>query len=507
MTNVTPFKRQPIFQEDGSICDPKTGEIRSLDPSKPESVPLTPNISDISAHLYAMFSPAFVQAYPDAWFEIAYGHAASGGAIHEAQNYSVFQLKEAAEFAEARNKAGWNMYVGPALRHGKQPGDGRAKDKDVVTSAYAWAEYDRDGDDKRIDDILKANGLTPAIVVTTGETPHPRRHLYFKLDDAVTPGNLKAANDSLVKLLGGDAVQAPAHVMRLAGTINHPTPKKAAKGYIPELTTFRINNNPSAYKAELIKPVSGATSDPYDEYGENAPGQGKTNAELLKLLKDGQIEDWHINMRSAVACMVGRSMSDRDIKIACAAYCEGEMQDTDLKKLIDTARKRYDKPDPHEVPLDRVRNPAPPATPIHATPYTWKDPQTIPQREWLYGQLLVREIVSATISPAALGSHPWSPLRRWRWFRASRYSASRRQSSYGSGFGILRIPKRRPNVKSKPRPNITSSSPTISVTGSWSSVVATRSWSLLAPSVTVRSSSSPWSTVLWPRSSPARSTS
>ena len=42
-------------------------------------------------------------------------------------------------------------------------------------------------------------------------------------------------------------------------------------------------------------------------------------------------------------------------------------------------------------------------TPIHATPYVWTDPTTIPQREWLYGRLLLRKFVSATISPGGIG--------------------------------------------------------------------------------------------------------
>ena len=42
-------------------------------------------------------------------------------------------------------------------------------------------------------------------------------------------------------------------------------------------------------------------------------------------------------------------------------------------------------------------------TPIHATPYVWTDPASIPQREWLYGRLLLRKFVSATISPGGIG--------------------------------------------------------------------------------------------------------
>jgi AAA domain/Bifunctional DNA primase/polymerase, N-terminal len=41
--------------------------------------------------------------------------------------------------------------------------------------------------------------------------------------------------------------------------------------------------------------------------------------------------------------------------------------------------------------------------PIHATPYAWKDPATIRRREWLYGHLLLRKFVSATVSPGGIG--------------------------------------------------------------------------------------------------------
>jgi hypothetical protein len=128
----------------------------------------SPNRVDIAAHLYELFLPAFVQPYSGAWIEIAYGRAASGGKINGAQNYSAFDSKDAVDFAEAKNKDGFNLYVGPALRHGKQPGDGRAKDTDVLTSRFAWAEFDSAGDESRIDALLKENKLTPAMIIRTG---------------------------------------------------------------------------------------------------------------------------------------------------------------------------------------------------------------------------------------------------------------------------------------------------------------------------------------------------
>jgi hypothetical protein len=103
---------------------------------------LVPNKGDISAHLYAMFPPAFVQAYPDAWIEIAYGRAATGNKVNQANIFSVFDLKEAAEFAAAKNKLGFNLYAGVALRQGAHPDSGRANDDSVVTAGYGSAEFD-----------------------------------------------------------------------------------------------------------------------------------------------------------------------------------------------------------------------------------------------------------------------------------------------------------------------------------------------------------------------------
>jgi len=40
---------------------------------------------------------------------------------------------------------------------------------------------------------------------------------------------------------------------------------------------------------------------------------------------------------------------------------------------------------------------------IRATPYIWRDPATIPRRDWLYGRHLIRRYLSLTIAPGASG--------------------------------------------------------------------------------------------------------
>ena len=88
---------------------------------------LSPNKADIAAHLYALFPPTFVHAYPDAWIEIAYASPATGGKPDKAKHFSAFDLDKAAEFAEAKNKAGFNIYVGAALRQGETPASQKAE--------------------------------------------------------------------------------------------------------------------------------------------------------------------------------------------------------------------------------------------------------------------------------------------------------------------------------------------------------------------------------------------
>jgi hypothetical protein len=325
--------------------------------------PLVPNKADISAHLYALFPPEFVASYPDAWLEIAYGDPTTGRGVSAAAIFSPFRLNEAVAFAEARSKAGCNAYIGPALRQGERPSGGRAKDEHVLTSAYAWIEYDGAGDDERIQSTLKQHNLKPALVVTTGTIPHPRRHLYFKLAAAVTAEQLKAVNTALMELLGGDAVQNASRIMRLAGTVNYPSEKKLERGYVPELVTFHNNPGAPAYRVDALIGPAGTTSGAALDGVDDKDGP-RTDDELVALLEASRVESkWHNSMRDAIAVMIGRGWSNLQIKLACAPYCEGKYNDTDLVPLIESARTKWNRPDIEEpVAADAVREPPRPLT-------------------------------------------------------------------------------------------------------------------------------------------------
>ena len=107
---------------------------------------------------------------------------------------------------------------------------------------------------------LAERELHSAMVVVTGRTPHLRAHLYFRLADSATPEEVKGANAALEALLGSDNVKNSDRVMRLAGTLNYPKPKKAERGYVTELVTLHIRKDAPAYTAEHLTGLTGKPS-------------------------------------------------------------------------------------------------------------------------------------------------------------------------------------------------------------------------------------------------------
>jgi hypothetical protein len=55
------------------------------------------------------------------------------------------------------------------------------------------------------------------------------------------------------------------------------------------------------------------------------------------------------------------------------------------------------------IPGEKLEVSSPAGKAITATPYKWIDPKTIRRREWLYGYLLIRKFVTATVAPGGIG--------------------------------------------------------------------------------------------------------
>ena len=221
---------------------------------------------DIQAHLSALFPPAFVRPFPDAEIEIVYG--APDEKLTTSRWFSALHIEEIVGFVEVRVDRGDNIYVGASLRKGPAPEKMRARTENFLAASCGWAEYDAAGDAERIDRILKEKQLKPAIIVTTGMMPCLRQHLYFRIKGGITdPGKLKAVNTALRDLFDSDPVTDAIRIMRLGGCINYPTEKKRERGYVTELVTVKIAQEPREYSIEellALRPTQSQQRDRFD---------------------------------------------------------------------------------------------------------------------------------------------------------------------------------------------------------------------------------------------------
>jgi len=309
--------------------------------------PVTPNAEAISAHIFALFSPDFVYRHPNSWIEIAY--ARPGEPLNKSRIFPAHDLKPTVEFVTKANAAGFNVYIGAALRHGDRPLSGRANKSHFAAARYAWIEYDAAGDHERVVAICKAQRLEPALMVVTGNTPYKRCHLYFLLAEAITnPDELKAANSALKELFGSDHVDDPARVLRVGGTVNYASRAKAARGYVTEVTTVHANRRPGVYSGEALcalRPREAEPDCPFLAFAKtHMPKFGRSADELLALL-DGSREphQWWNRIRSAIASMVGKGWPEQAVLLACAPYAAGGIYDKDVQKLYDDAVAKFGK--------------------------------------------------------------------------------------------------------------------------------------------------------------------
>ena len=214
---------------------------------------LEPNRSDINKHLYALFHPDFVMPRPDAWIEIAIANPRAGKGNtgpKGSEHFSAFDLQAAGDFAERQNRKGRNVYVGVALRQGTTGPSGRATKANVMTAARGWADFDKMGDAAHIYTFLHQRKVGASEVVITGTVPHKRLQVFFRLVDGATPDEIEAVNEVLKTSLGGngDGVQNSDRLMRLAGTVSWPPPRKVERGYVPEVTKL----SPPPIRAPIV---------------------------------------------------------------------------------------------------------------------------------------------------------------------------------------------------------------------------------------------------------------
>lgn len=228
-----------------------------------------------------------------------------------------------ASHAAVMNGHGLNAYVvvnpvresAPLRRDGKLSG---AKDEDIVAAFFFWADGD---DEEAAANIRNFAGPRWTMAVTTGRVPSPRPHIYWRCDEPVF--NLPAwtgIQKAIAARLSTDrTVVNPARIMRLPGTINWPTDKKAAKGRIPELVTLRTeyddDREPVTFD-QMLRVFGSGPSLSQQAQGaagltiDTGPQAMDREAARIKALSG---QEWHNEVIRLVASYVARGLQDHEI--------------------------------------------------------------------------------------------------------------------------------------------------------------------------------------------------
>lgn len=343
------------------------------------------------------------------------------------------------------NRPGINAYatVNP-VRADAQIGSGKRSSKEhIAASFFQWADSDSP---EAADNIRNFVGPKCTFFVMTGTTPGPRPHVYWELEKPETDLEAWSSRQSaIVAALGTDSVTDPPRIMRLAGTVNWPKPQKAAKGYIPELTTIRIydpKDRPAVSAEQLARAFGSAprkakekpARERLDFSDDGAPEAGEVLELLSYISPDCGYADW-------LAVLMGLhdkfNGSEEGFTIADnwsaggAKYVPGEVSSkwhsftpgggTSFKTVAELAKQngadlsaiaRKYKGGPQADPFADFQDAAahddwpddsPPPPPAWPSPFDMFDEAAIEARQWLYGRHYLRRFVSVLASAGGVG--------------------------------------------------------------------------------------------------------
>ncbi|HEQ59999.1 MAG TPA: hypothetical protein ENN74_00145 [Firmicutes bacterium] len=196
----------------------------------------------------------------------------------EARTFKPSEEKKAAEWIEARQGVK-NLYfhVNPARRALAR----KASKEDIARLEWLHIDIDpRAGEDigqerTRALKLLRDHDPKPTVIIDSGGgyqgfwrlTPDPRLEINGQIGKAQ---ELEAYNIQLEKIFGADHCHNVDRIMRLPGTINVPTAKKAKKGRQPALAQL-VEWNDASYPLDVFTPAPPATFATPTASGKAAP--------------------------------------------------------------------------------------------------------------------------------------------------------------------------------------------------------------------------------------------
>lgn len=317
-----------------------------------KTVEFEPHEDHIRRHLEHLFG-GYLDGAQHGRIEIAWTDPASGD-LNQARWFGTDELEEIVEFVVETNRhEGKNTYVGAALRKPDTAPFGRASDEDFYCLTAFYADLD-DAEAVRSAPERYKN-CPPTAVVWTGRKPGPRQQLWWRLElPEYDPDQCRAQNRALADTLKGDTTVINAsRVMRLAGTIAWPT----KPGRVKELTEFNTFSQEGAEPArsymngqvrQAFPPQQGRVNKPEHVTNKLDLGLGVDPVAMLRAAEPG---NWHNAVRSFTAHCVANDFPDWIIVEAARQVLDDPDDPSDIVKLIETARAKWNIPNPNATEI------------------------------------------------------------------------------------------------------------------------------------------------------------
>jgi Primase C terminal 2 (PriCT-2) len=193
---------------------------------------LEPDTRAMLHHLLWLTVPARSVA-PGLRIEISWGNPDAGPNL--SRTYNMGELDRAAQFAAWINRKGCNLYIGVTLKSADAPLKGRtAADKAALATCVP---VDSDTQFVATADKL-AMIAKPELVVMTGRYPESRGQFFIRIEPTTDLTAWENLHERIVQNCGGDEnALGKSRLMRLAGSVSYPSPKKIKRGYLVERTS------------------------------------------------------------------------------------------------------------------------------------------------------------------------------------------------------------------------------------------------------------------------------
>lgn len=397
---------------------------------------LRPNTEEMLSHVEHLFG-GYLDGYQDGLVELAWTsttpNSKGGYPVTNSRLFKTDELESLVDEAERLNSQPMcNVYIGAWLRKPGTPADKRTLDSDAWVMTAAYADLDDEGATAKAKSIYKE--MKPTWITMTGTQPYNRAQLWWKLEEPITDHERgRAIISGLTAKLGGDhSICNPGRVMRLAGSIAWATkqgrqvePTKRAKLREPGQALYAaehlerefppihtIMSSPSIAPSSLPHKKNSLGLDDKIEDRREEYMRDMTAAVLIEYV--GQygcvptIEELVEEVWPQYSAKVDftRPGRGKDELIQKCRYTIRRFEEGKIRGIPDVdaaiaryqqkqAARNYDGPKSEQQQAQQDG--------IHATPFPWTDPATIPPREWIYGHHYIRKFLSSTVAPGGIG--------------------------------------------------------------------------------------------------------